>query len=144
MATRSRAWPRPGATVAGGGIPLRSNPWAPGNVVAVVGGGGSSITITWNYPVNDGNLPIIDYIILPYIGPTAQPTIDTGSSALAYTVSTLAPGTTYAFSVQAVNAFGSSPWSGISNWVTEGVVAAPWDVSALVGATGFGSGSQLP
>jgi|SRR5215469_1631497 len=132
------SWPAPGRSIATGGVTLFGPPWAPWNVGGVPVDSG--VGVYWDYPYRDGNSPITQYLILPYIGSTPQSMIVTGPST-SYWVTGLTNGTAYTFSVAAINAIGQSPWSAISAPITP--VAAGsiwWDPSAMFGAAGWGMG----
>jgi Domain of unknown function (DUF1929)/Fibronectin type III domain/Glyoxal oxidase N-terminus len=93
-----------------GDAPAPTAPGAPTGVSAVAGDG--SAAVSWNAP-NDGGDPINSYTITPYVGTYAQPaTVVTGTPpSTGATVSGLANGTTYTFTVTAANAVGSGPES---------------------------------
>jgi Domain of unknown function (DUF1929)/Fibronectin type III domain/Glyoxal oxidase N-terminus len=97
-------------------------PAAPTGVSASAGD--SSALVTWTAPSNGGS-PITSYTITPYIGSAAQPaTTVTGSPpATSGTVSGLANGTAYTFTVSAANAVGGGPASAASNAVTPSAIA---------------------
>ncbi len=101
-------------------------PSAPTEVIATAGNG--SATVTWAAPANGGS-PITSYAVTPYIGSTAQPkTTVTGSPpATRTTISGLANGTGYTFTVAATNAVGTGGASSPSNAVTPsaGSIAYP-------------------
>jgi hypothetical protein len=73
-----------------------------------------SALVSWTAPVNDGGSTITNYKITPYIGATAQATTTVAGSATSATVNTLTNGTSYTFTVIAINAFGSSAPSSAS------------------------------
>jgi hypothetical protein len=100
-------------------------PGAPTNVTAT--GGPGSATVSWTAPPNGGSA-ITQYTITPYVGPTAQPmTSITGSPPpTTATVSQLANGTTYTFTVSATNAMGTGPPSAGSNAVTPNCPCTIW------------------
>ncbi len=79
--------------------------------------GHASATVTWRPPTSDGGSPITGYLITPYIGTTAQTGITVGD-VLSYDVTGLTNGTTYTFTVAAINAIDTGPASGMSNPVT--------------------------
>ncbi len=108
---------------------------APGAVsnVNAVAAGTTSASVTWNAPTT-GGAPS-SYVVTPYIGSTAQtPRTVTGSPLpTSTTVTGLTTGTTYRFTVQAVNPAGNGPASALSNAVTPlsaVVPTAPRDVVA--------------
>jgi hypothetical protein len=108
---------------------------APGAVSNVTASarGLTSATVSWTAP-STGGTPT-SYKITPYVGTTARtPITVTGTPpATTTTVTGLTNGTTYTFSVQAVNPNGSGPESAKSNAVTPlNAVApsAPRDVAA--------------
>ena len=100
---------------------------APGQVtnVSAVAGGKTSANVTWSAPATGG--AVTSYKITPYIGATAQtPTTINGSPpATAATITGLTTGTTYTFTVQAINPTGSGPVSAQSNSVTPQTAVAP-------------------
>ena len=100
---------------------------APGQVtnVSAVAGGKTSANVTWSAPATGG--AVTSYKITPYIGATAQtPTTINGSPpATAATITGLTTGTTYTFTVQAINPSGSGPVSAPSNAVTPQTAVAP-------------------
>ena len=87
---------------------------APGQVtnVSAVAGGKTSANVTWSAPATGG--AVTSYKITPYVGSTAQtPTTINGSPpATAATITGLTTGTTYTFTVQAINPTGSGPGVG--------------------------------
>ena len=116
----------------------------PGQVTGVtaVEAGQHSADVSWTAPSTGG--PVTSYKITPYVGSTAQtPTTVTGSPpATTKTIAGLTTGTTYTFTVQALNANGAGAASAQSNAVTPsapvapsaptGVTARPATTSALV------------
>ncbi len=108
---------------------------APGAVsgVSAVAGGTTSANVSWTAPSSGG--AVTSYKITPYVGTTAQtPKTITGTPPVTNTTITgLTTGTTYRFTVQAINPNGGGPVSAQSNAVTpQGAVApaAPTSVSA--------------
>lgn len=86
-------------------------PGAPTAVAATAGNG--QATISFNPPASDGGSPITSYqVIASGGGPTASGTTSP------ITITGLANGTTYSFTVQAFNAVGPGPMSAPSNSVT--------------------------
>jgi hypothetical protein len=106
----------------------------PGQVtnVTAASGGSTSADVSWNAPVSGG--PVTSYRITPFIGSTAQtPTIVTGTPPVTQKkVTGLTTGTTYTFTVQALNANGGGTVSAASNSVTPQAAVAP---SAPAGVT---------
>ena len=108
---------------------------APGAVsnVTAVEAGTTSANVSWSAPTSGG--PVGSYKITPYVGSTAQTpkTITGAPPATTTTVTGLTTGTTYRFTVQAINPNGGGPVSPQSNPVTPAsavVPAAPTGVAA--------------
>jgi predicted RNA-binding protein with TRAM domain len=89
--------------------------------VSAVTPGNGSVTITWDLPSSAGTSPITGYQIVPYIGGSAQTPIIVGDT-LSHAVSGLINGTTYTFTVEAVNDVGSGAASAASSPVTPATV----------------------
>ena len=109
----------------------------PGTVtgVSATSGGLTSAYVSWTAPSSGG--PATSYKITPYIGSTAQASTTVSGSNTTATVTGLTNGTTYRFTVQAVNPNGAGPQSAQSNAVTPltaVVPAAPTNVTAEAGA----------
>ena len=100
---------------------------APGQATNVTAesSGTSSVTVDWNAPASGG--PVTSYKITPYIGSTPQtPTTVTGTPLeTEKKVGGLTTGTSYTFTVQAVNANGPGPASAPSNAVSPQAAVAP-------------------
>ncbi len=105
-------------------------PGAVGNVTATPGPG--SATVNFTAPATGG--PPTRYVVTPFIGSTAQPSVTvTGSPpATSVKVGDLDPATSYTFKVQAGNGSGASPLSAASNAVTPNAPTAPGAPTALV------------
>ena len=107
-----------------------SVPGAPTNVTATAGDGYASVSFT--PPASNGGSPITSYTV------TANPGgATTSGSSSPLTVSGLADGTSYSFTVTATNALGTSAPSTASNSVTPtasvSAPSAPSNVSAVAG-----------
>ena len=107
-------------------------PGPPIDVVATAGN--TSATLRWSPPTSDGGSPIIGYRITPYIGAQAQTPINTGSTGTTYTVPGLVNGTTYTFTVLAINGSGPGPESAPSNPVTPAPPTVPGAPAGVTGA----------
>jgi hypothetical protein len=96
--------------------------------------GESSARVSWTAPASGG--PVTGYTITPYVGTVAQTPKTVSGTGTATTVTGLTAGTTYTFSVKAVNDNGPGPESAKSNAVTPQaavVPTAPTDVVARPG-----------
>jgi hypothetical protein len=105
----------------------------PGTVTGVAGAqaSGTSVTLNWNAPTSGG--PVSAYRITPYVGATAQATT-TVANVTSATVTGLANGTGYTFTVTALNANGAGPASARSATITPFAPQppnAPTGVSAI-------------
>ncbi len=95
-------------------------------VITGLSPGKASVTVTWTAPANTGGSAITGYVVIPYIGTTAQPARSFASAATTQTITGLTNGATYRFKVRARNAVGLSTWSALSATVTPfSVPAAP-------------------
>ena len=97
------------------GPPPATAPGAPTAVVGVVGPG--QVTVSWSAP-DDGGSPITSYVVTPSAAGAAQAGRTFASPATTRVVTGLTDGTSYSFSVVAVNAVGSGPPSTSSAAVT--------------------------
>lgn len=118
-------------TFASGGVTMRMSwnspdtadctaPDAPTAVTATPVPGGA--TVTWNPPAYDGGSPVTDYVV------TAAPggaSCTVAAPATSCTVTGLAPGTAYTFSVAAKNRYATGPASTASTSVTPPAPQAP-------------------
>ena len=90
-------------------------PGAP--AVPAVTAGDAAATVTWTAPASNGSA-ITGYVVTPYIGSAAQTAQTFPSTATTETVTGLIPGTSYAFTVAAINLAGTGRPSAKSSVVT--------------------------
>ena len=109
-------------------------PGAPSAVTATAGPG--SATVSWAAPVIGGTPS--SYIVTPYAGSTAQPSVTvTGNPpATSVVVSNLDPSTAYTFTVQAANGSGTSAPSAPSNAVTPSAPTGPGAPTGVIASAG--------
>jgi hypothetical protein len=86
--------------------------------------GDTQVTVNWSAPTSNGST-ISNYSIQEYIGGSFNRTITTGSAATSYTVTGLTNGTSYTFSVAAVNGVGTGSYSSQSSPVTPASLPDP-------------------
>ncbi|MEV4525440.1 fibronectin type III domain-containing protein [Streptosporangium sp. NPDC049304] len=85
--------------------------------------GTSSANLTWTAPAANGST-ISSYVVTPYVAGVAQPTRTFPSTATTQSVTGLTPGTSYTFTVTAVNAAGPGTPSLPSSAVVPNVAPA--------------------
>ena len=93
-----------------------SPPGAPTGVAATAGN--ASAILSWVPPASDGGSPISSYIVLGLIGTTPVTSASFSGTTTSATITGLTNGTTYTFTVMAVNSAGTGPASTPSNAVT--------------------------
>ena len=76
-----------------------------------------SARVSWTAPTSDGGKPVTGYVITPYLGATAQSPVSVGAGASA-TVTGLANGSAYTFTVAAQTGAGTGPASTASSATT--------------------------
>ncbi|HEX2708309.1 MAG TPA: N,N-dimethylformamidase beta subunit family domain-containing protein, partial [Solirubrobacterales bacterium] len=108
------------------------------NVSATAGLG--QATVEWTAP-SGGGAPA-SYRITPYIGASAQTPVTVSAPAGSKTITGLTGGTTYTFTVTAINAVGPGPESTKSNAVTPASATAP-GAPTNVSASAQSAGAQL-
>jgi beta-glucanase (GH16 family) len=105
---------------------------APSALAAVAGN--NQATLTWTAPATNGNLAISGYDVTAHAGSTTLAPVWFPGTTTTGVMTGLANGTGYQFTVLAVNADGSSPASGWSNYVTPSTVpSAPTNLTAVAG-----------
>ena len=119
----------------------RTAPGAPTAVTAV--GGNASATVAWTAPA-DGGSWITAYRVTPYAAGVPQTPFVVRATRT--TLTGLANGTAYTFTVKAVNAVGTSPASAPSNTVTPSAAQVPQFVqqNAAHVANTSGVGVSMP
>ena len=75
--------------------------------------GNAAVTVSWK-PAADGGSPITGYLVRTYRGATLLGTTSAAATATTLKVTGLTNGTAYAFTVAAVNANGTAPYSALS------------------------------
>jgi hypothetical protein len=111
------AGPGPESTASNAVTPTTPNPPGPPTAVTA-SSGGQQATVSWTAPASDGGSPITSYVVIPYIGSTAQTPTTVNPPVTSTAITGLTPGTTYTFKVAAVNVAGQGPESTASNSVT--------------------------
>ncbi|MBG6103361.1 hypothetical protein IW249_003775 [Micromonospora vinacea] len=108
-----------------------SAPGTPATPTATAGV--TSATVTWTAPANNGS-PITGYLITPIRDGVTQPTVTFDASTTSRTLTGLTAGSSYAFRVAAVNAYGTGAASPPSAAVVPYTVpGAPTNASATAG-----------
>jgi hypothetical protein len=114
---------------------------APGQVTSVVAAesGGTSANVNWTAPASGG--PVSSYRVTPFIGGVAQATtiVSGNPPATEKRITGLTSGTTYTFTVTAVNANGAGPASAPSNAVTPQAAVAPTAPTGITARPASGS-----
>ncbi|MHB1930045.1 MAG: fibronectin type III domain-containing protein [Acidimicrobiales bacterium] len=107
-------------------------PSAPTGIVAVAGD--QQVQLSWTAPAGDGGSPVTNYVVTPYLAGVAQGSQTFGAGTAA-TVNGLTDGSSYTFTVAAVNQAGTGPASAPSAAVVPhgGPPAPPSGVDAVAG-----------
>ena len=109
-------------------------PGAPAGLTATPGN--AQLALSWAAPVSDGGSPISGYIIYQGTSPGGETGVPVNGllvTGTSYTVTGLTNGTTYYFTVVAVNAAGQSPPTGEASAVPVTVPGAPAGLTATPG-----------
>lgn len=93
--------------------------------------GDAQVTVTWSAPSTDGGSPITGYVVTPSIGGVVQAPVASPGTGTSKTVTGLTNGTTYTFTVAAVNDVGTGAASAASAAATP---RAPYSPFASWGA----------
>ncbi|MCU1357537.1 MAG: fibronectin type protein [Acidimicrobiales bacterium] len=111
----------------------RTTPGVPTAVSASAGNG--QVVVSWSAPASDGGSAITGYVVTPHVGAVAQTAVPFASASTIQAVTGLANGTTYTFTVAALNGVGTGAESDPSNAATPVAVApgAPTGVTATAG-----------
>jgi hypothetical protein len=83
--------------------------------------GDAEVTLSWSAPGSDGGQPVTGYAVTPFIGAAAQGTTTFSTAATTETIPGLLDGTTYTFTVTAINDVGASVPSAPSGALTPAV-----------------------
>jgi titin len=120
-----------------------SAPAAPWGVTASAGN--AAATVTWNAPADDGGSPVTGYRVTARSGGVTVKAITVDPPATSVEIDGLTNGTTYTFTVTAINAIGSGAESAPSNATTPATV--PGAPTAVTGSSWLGTvnlGWQAP
>jgi large repetitive protein len=118
-----------------------STPGPPTGVLAIAGNAQS--IVSWTPPDSNGGSTITGYTVTPYIGGAAQTPATAGTSPTNVSITGLANGTVYTFTVHATNSGGNGSESGVSNAVTPNPGGTAWTYCATEGGTCSFSGTQI-
>ena len=91
--------------------PSNSPPGAPTGVVGTPASG--QIAVSWAAPAANGST-ITSYTVTPYVGSTAQPSVQVNAPSTSTDITGLTNGTAYTFTVTATNGNGTGPASAAS------------------------------
>jgi Fibronectin type III domain len=128
-----------GVVMAGALMTLTGCVADPPPLIGTAVAGDSQAVVSWQPPLAFP-APITAYVVTPYVGPVAQPSVQFNSTATTETVTGLTNGTTYTFTVTAINALGdesTSSWS--SNPVTPQIALPSTFVAHYTGPATGGS-----
>jgi hypothetical protein len=105
----------PASTPSNAVTPSNSPPSAPTNLAATPASG--QVALSWTAPAANGST-ITSYTVTPYVGSTAQSSVQVSAPATSTTIPGLTTGTAYTFTVTATNGNGTGPASAASPAVT--------------------------
>src|SRR5712691_9772616 len=97
-------------------------PWSPTNVSATAGQ--NQVTVSWTAPTFNGS-GITGYVVTPQVGSNLRTPTTFNSTATSQTISNLSGGTSYTFSVSALNSLGLGVPSNTSSAATPSGSALP-------------------
>jgi RHS repeat-associated protein len=97
-------------------------PWSPSNLSTTAGS--NQVTLSWTAPTFNGS-GITGYVVTSQVGSTLRTPITFNSAATSQTISNLSGGTSYSFSVSAINSLGTGIPSSLSTAVTPTGSAIP-------------------
>ncbi|MDQ1481428.1 MAG: large repetitive protein, partial [Actinomycetota bacterium] len=95
--------------------------------------GEEHVTVHWTAPLSGPGFPVTDYVVTEYLGGVEQDSVTADASTTSQLFSGLTNGTTYTFTVTAINANGNGPESAPAS-VTIGVPNPPTGITAVSGA----------
>ena len=93
------------ASTASASVTPATTPGAP--TIGTATFGNASATVTWTAPANNGGSAVTGYVITPYKAGVAQATQTFNSTATTQTASGLTNGSSYTFTVAAINRVGT-------------------------------------